>query len=145
MATPKSPDAFPLAFSMILDRFRDSNAEPVTTHYPRAADAAKIRFTFYSFKKALGKAGRADDLRVANGILVRLIDDPAPSGGASLEFSLRDNLGWALDLEAAILRAQGSTPSPSQPLAPTPHASASPSAPTSDSLVDKYMAGGLKA
>lgn len=142
MAASKDPASYPAAFQILLEHFKNTEALAVHTYYERGEAAARMRFTFYNFKKALRHANDQGNLRIAQGVIVKLSPTDA-SGGASLEFSLRDNADYALDLEAAILRAQsGSTPSPqSQPLAerqPVTQAQ-----PTSDELVDRYMAGGV--
>lgn len=113
MASPKDPASFPAAFAILVEHFASPDAPPVKQFYPRGADAAKLRFAFYNFKRALRTAGEERNLRVANGIVVKLIDHP--QGGASLEFSLRDNADYALDLEAAIRKAQEGQGAGAQP------------------------------
>lgn len=136
MAAPKNPESYPAAFQMLLERFRHADAEPVVTRYARVSQAASVRFTFYSFKKALAARGREEDLRIANGIMIKLIDQPG--GGAVLEFSLRDNIAWALDLEAALAEVQSTAGAPPQRGQEVQHAEPAPAL-TSDEAVDKYL------
>lgn len=143
MAQPKAPESYPAALQMLLEHFRSSEAAAVPMRFSRVADAEKIRFTFYSFKKSLQKTGREDELRVANGILARIINDEAPGVGATLEFSLRDNVGWALQLEAALAESlaasAGASPTPqAETASTTPLAAQAPNL-SSDDAVDKYL------
>lgn len=137
MSAPKSPESYPAAFSMLVERFRSPDAEPVRQHHPRAADASRVRFTWYSFKKSLAAAGRGDEFNIANGVLVRVIPDEHPGVGAVLEFSLRDNVAWALDLERAMQGVAPSAPTAwPEPTTPPPEA-----LPSSDKVVDEYLGG----
>lgn len=105
MAASTDPTSYPAALQMLIEHFKDPEAPVVTTYFERAESAARFRFVFYNFKKALKKAGMESDVRMANGIIVKLSPTDA-HGGATLEFSLRDNADYALDLEAAIMRAK---------------------------------------
>ena len=141
MAASKDPASYPAAFQILLNHFSDMDAAAVNTYYERAEAAARMRFTFYNFKKALKCAGEAANLRIAQGIIVKL-SPPDSHGGASLEFSLRDNADYALDLEAAILRAQGQGQNLAerQPVTQAPSQEDTPS-PSSDDMVSRYLAG----
>lgn len=135
MAASKDPAAYPAAFHVMIQHFENTDAPPVKQHFPRAADAAKLRFTFYNFKRALRNSGDERGLRVANGVIVSLVDLPA--GGADLTFSLRDNADFALGLEEAIKRAQGNSP----PRRGVEHThTTSEGLPTSDDVVNSYLA-----
>lgn len=150
MAASKDPSAYPAAFQMLVEHFKDQDAPSVSTYYERAASAARFRFNFYNFKKALKVAGDEGNLRVAQGIILKLSPTDA-HGGATLEFSLRDNADYALDLEAAIMRAKGlGSESPTGRLSPyePPAAGKEPGANAQgshDDLIDGFMAAGSGA
>jgi hypothetical protein len=124
---------------MLLVHFRKDNAPPVLQHWQLAASAKKMRFVFYNFKKALEIAGRHDDLAVANSIVAKVAEDAY--GGADLEFSLRDNADFALDLEAAIRRASEAE----QEEKPQANETATGSGdPVEDLIAREYFGGGGK-
>ena len=112
MAASKDPSSYPAAFAMLVAHFSGGDCSPVTNYYDRKESAEKMRFTFYNYKKALEKSHRKDELATANSMIAKIVLDDR--GGAVLEFSLRDQQDFALDLEAAIIRAKESTPIPPQ-------------------------------
>ena len=145
MSAAKHPDSYPAVFPMLVERFTSFDAEPVEMELATVAEAEKIRFTFYSYRKALDRAGQEVSARVARGIVVQVTEasDAAKGRGfnAVLRFSLRDNQDWALSLERALQGGSGAgnaasvgATSPQQPAPPK----------TSDEVVERFLAGGAK-
>ena len=133
MAASKDPSAYPVAFRLLLDHFADPLAAPVEQYFASLAEATRTRFTFYNYKRALRLSGDAQGFAASGAILVVL--RPHRSGGATLIFSARDNVEFAVNLEAAILAAQGpATPSASVPADPPSRREE-----TSDEAVTRYL------
>lgn len=131
MAASKDPSAYPVAFRLLLDHFEDPLAHSVETRYPDLAEAARVRFTFYNYKRALRLSGDTKACASAGAITVAL--EGLADGSARLTFSARDNADFAVNLEAAILQAKGAA---HQPLPPSTPAAKEE---TSDETVQRYL------
>lgn len=142
MAKSKNPSSYPAAYALLVQHFTSPLAAEVRQVFPLRADAEAQRFNFYSYKKALHCAKDSAAI-TADSIMARVID--LPEGDTALVFSLRDNAGAALDLEAAIAEAQRNTSPPPKAQSPDRFGEATtpPQAPThsSDSVVDAYLKG----
>ena len=143
MSAAKHPDSYPAVFPMLVERFTAFDAEAVEMELATVAEAEKIRFTFYSYRKALDRAGQEVSARVARGIVVQVTEAGAEAKGrgfhAVLRFSLRDNQDWALSLERAL---QGVSTARGGAAATPPQQADTPK--TSDEVVERFLAGGAK-
>ena len=149
MAASKDPAAYPVSFRLLLDHF----AEGYGTHPARPVkqtltgkQASTLRFTFYSYKKALKASGDAANFAVANSIVVKILASPH-NDQATIEFSLRDEESCSMGLEAAIMAAQGGIGqaqggTPRYPPPDLPAELPADEAPNSDDVVSRYLMRG---